>query len=255
MATAYICGGMTGLPDYNYPAFNAAAERWRKAGWEVKNPAEHFGGRTDLSYESYMREAVKALVVCDAIALLPGWETSRGARMELLLAQRMGFRVYSADSMGPMAVRVVDTSLTAVPYTAPKDLGSNAGGQPAAPCAPSVVPPFGQSVIRALEEIAKPAAAEPLKENVLEEANRLIYGDRNRSYGHPFDNFDHTAGLINAQFRNKLKEDFTAEEVGELMVLVKLSRQRYAHKRDNLTDIAGYVGCIDRIIARRAGGE
>lgn len=42
----YIAGPMTGLPEYNFPAFHAAAKAWRDAGWEVLNPAEAFDGDT-----------------------------------------------------------------------------------------------------------------------------------------------------------------------------------------------------------------
>jgi len=47
----YISGPMTGLPEHNFPAFHAAAERLRKAGWEVNNPAE------ETSSESVLDEA------------------------------------------------------------------------------------------------------------------------------------------------------------------------------------------------------
>lgn len=31
----YLCGPMTGLPEYNYPAFHAAAAELRAQGWHV----------------------------------------------------------------------------------------------------------------------------------------------------------------------------------------------------------------------------
>jgi hypothetical protein len=51
----YIAGPMTGLVEHNFPAFHAAADRLRKAGWDAVNPAENFGGRTDLPRETYLR--------------------------------------------------------------------------------------------------------------------------------------------------------------------------------------------------------
>ena len=41
MTRVYIAGPMTGLPDFNYPAFNAAAAKLRALGLEVLNPAEN----------------------------------------------------------------------------------------------------------------------------------------------------------------------------------------------------------------------
>jgi hypothetical protein len=99
----YIAGPMTGYPELNFPAFHAAADRFRRAGWEVANPAENFGGRTDLARESYLRADLTLLARCDAIAMLPGWQSSRGAQMEYLLARALGMAVLDAESLGPLA--------------------------------------------------------------------------------------------------------------------------------------------------------
>jgi hypothetical protein len=37
----YVAGPMTGIKDFNYPAFNAVAEDLRAQGYEVENPADH----------------------------------------------------------------------------------------------------------------------------------------------------------------------------------------------------------------------
>ncbi|MBU0641297.1 MAG: DUF4406 domain-containing protein [Planctomycetes bacterium] len=88
----YISGPMTGHEDHNFPAFHAAAQRFREAGWDVANPAENFGGRTDLPREAYLRADMAMLAQCDAIALLPGWERSRGATLEAVLARELGLQ-------------------------------------------------------------------------------------------------------------------------------------------------------------------
>jgi hypothetical protein len=87
MPRVYIAGPMTGLPEYNYPAFHAAAEAWRAEGWEVANPAEHFDGDQTLPYNTYMRAGVAALTDCDLIAFLPDWEKSAGSQRERTVAK------------------------------------------------------------------------------------------------------------------------------------------------------------------------
>lgn len=82
----YIAGPMTGLPQFNYPAFHAAAVKLQAAGFEVLNPADN-RLEADAKWEDYMRVALGQLLRADGVALLPGWEVSRGARIEYGLAR------------------------------------------------------------------------------------------------------------------------------------------------------------------------
>lgn len=99
----YISGPMTDMLLHNFPAFYATARRLRAAGYRVVNPAENFGGRTDLPRSVYMRADTMLLAMCDAIALLPGWQNSRGARVEYLLAYEMGMEILDARTLLPLA--------------------------------------------------------------------------------------------------------------------------------------------------------
>lgn len=80
-------------------------------------------------------------------------------------------------------------------------------------------------------------------ESVLEEAQRLIHNDRNQSYDHPLDNFKRIATIWSVVFNMPVTE----EQVGLAMVGVKLAREAYMPKRDNLVDGAGYFGTIEML--------
>jgi hypothetical protein len=84
-------------------------------------------------------------------------------------------------------------------------------------------------------------------ETVLEEAQRLITGDRNASYDHPLDNFQRIADIWSVVLGIKV----TPEQVGLCMVGVKLARESYLPKRDNLVDGAGYFGTVQMVIDER----
>lgn len=88
----YISGPMTGLPDFNFPAFDDAACRLRHLGIEVVSPAE-LCVDTTKPWQECMREDIKALVDCDAVLVLPGWDKSRGASLEVFIATQLGLRV------------------------------------------------------------------------------------------------------------------------------------------------------------------
>lgn len=98
MMRVYLSGPMTGIPDWNFPAFNAEASRLREAGYAVVNPAE-VNPDTSMTWEQCLRADIKALCDCDAIALLPGWENSKGAHLELHIAHRIGLRVLQARDL------------------------------------------------------------------------------------------------------------------------------------------------------------
>lgn len=91
------------------------------------------------------------------------------------------------------------------------------------------------------------------KETILEEAQRLVFGPRSAAYGHPLDNFSVIGDLWTAYLEGRHPElqagwfSITAEDVGLMMTLLKIARQAHKPGRDNLTDGAGYLGCVERV--------
>jgi hypothetical protein len=71
--------------------------------------------------------------------------------------------------------------------------------------------------------------------------------ERGQSYGSPRDHFARTIGAINALFAHKLREPLTPADWGILMILDKCAREQHLPKRDNMTDVAGYAGCVAEI--------
>jgi len=78
---------------------------------------------------------------------------------------------------------------------------------------------------------------------ILEEAQKAVYGDRQADYGTVKENFGTIAELWSAVLRTKV----TPEQVGLCMVQVKVARQMYKPKRDNLVDGAGYFATLEKM--------
>lgn len=108
----YVAGPMRGIPFFNFPAFDAAAASLRARGHVVFNPAErdrqvhgdvaNAAGDEKEAAEKHgfsLREALYAdtKFICleaEAVALLPGWQNSKGARAERALAEALGLIVF-----------------------------------------------------------------------------------------------------------------------------------------------------------------
>jgi hypothetical protein len=80
-------------------------------------------------------------------------------------------------------------------------------------------------------------------ESILSEAERIVNGERQADYSDPVENFKHIASIASAI----MGKSVTAEECCIVMIAVKLARENYKHKRDNLVDLAGYVEILNRI--------
>ena len=93
----YVAGLMTGYAEQNYPAFNAAADLLREHGYTVLNPVDSerlnpTPGQLQ-SWDWYMRHAMKMVLEAEAVALLPNWQESRGAKLEVHVARSLGMQV------------------------------------------------------------------------------------------------------------------------------------------------------------------
>ena len=80
-------------------------------------------------------------------------------------------------------------------------------------------------------------------ESILSEAERIVNGDRQADYSDPVENFKHISAIASAI----LKKELTAEDCVVVLMAVKLARENYRHKRDNLVDLAGYTEILHRI--------
>lgn len=113
---------MTGHEHYNVAGFQEAASRWAAAGHDPVTPFEansivwrkHFQRDFDpavdrcdygdaLLPEMFLAD-LGEVARADAIALLPGWDKSRGARIEALLAGVFGKPLYCAATLQPLTL-------------------------------------------------------------------------------------------------------------------------------------------------------
>jgi hypothetical protein len=107
----YLAGPMRGKPNFNFPAFDFAADKLRQEGHRVFSPAERdrdtYGAEVENNPTGDESKAPAGCTINDcmladtqwicvnaeAIALLPGWEQSSGANAEMALGRALGLTI------------------------------------------------------------------------------------------------------------------------------------------------------------------
>ncbi len=121
-------------------------------------------------------------------------------------------------------------------------------------CVPDLPPTWGQTRkrtdgtgLRGMNE--RDCAGVRAVSSVLRDAEELVHGDRQKSYGHPRDDFAKTACMITGILLPKLKDGATvnADEVALIMIAVKMSRLAHSWKRDSAVDICGYAATMEML--------
>jgi hypothetical protein len=175
-----------------------------------------------------MQHDLSYLLRCDGVALLAGWYSSRGATLEALVAKQCGLKLFLWQ----------DEKLTPFERTAEQFARQHAVVEAPADC---------------------PPALPPLKtnESVLAEADRLVDGARQKDYGHPLDNYDRVSSLWYSYLVGKYGGEsiigsvLGAEDVAQMMILLKIGRLMAGYHRDSLVDIGGYAKVHDMIHTER----
>lgn len=115
----YICGPMTGLPQFNIPLFDEVAAKLRGEGLDVVSPAElddastratalaspdgapGSGSANGETWGDFLARDVKLIAdSLDAIVVLPDWHKSRGARLEVFVGLLTGKSFYAYRPLG-----------------------------------------------------------------------------------------------------------------------------------------------------------
>ena len=84
------------------------------------------------------------------------------------------------------------------------------------------------------------------KKNILEIANEIVFTrseEKERQYG-PFEEGMAKASRIATELCNK---EITTQDMYLCMISLKLSRQAYNHKEDNLLDATAYMASLNNI--------
>ena len=159
----YIAGPVTNMPHYNEPAFRRAAASIRaRDGEQAHSPLEQdrlegvpLGTHT---WAEYMRRDIPEMLGCDGVAVLDGWERSRGASLEVKVARACGMPVVDAMSL--------------------RDLGDSSSDwhEQADGAAPST-------------------NLGPISSKLVDGAERLVDGPRQDDYGDPLENCTRAAAL------------------------------------------------------------
>jgi hypothetical protein len=108
----YVAGPMRGYKDFNFPAFDAKRDEINALGHVAVSPADLDREAGDVDekagvappIEVCMHRDIAALLECDAIAFLDGWEYSEGALNEQTVGRILGLKFYYPEDEIPPVV-------------------------------------------------------------------------------------------------------------------------------------------------------
>ena len=130
----YLAGPMSGRPQFNFPVFHEAADSLRRWGYDIVSPAEidspEIQAAAMASPDGKLDDAGKIAgetwgdilardvkLIADGVSgivFLPGWTTSRGAKLEAFVALLTGktrFHVYYGGRLTPLSADKVRQAL------------------------------------------------------------------------------------------------------------------------------------------------
>lgn len=85
--------------------------------------------------------------------------------------------------------------------------------------------------------------------SILEEAKKIVEGDRKEEYGDMSESFTRIARFWSAYLNVRIN----SLDVAKMMILLKVSRAKNTNHRDSFIDIIGYVQCIDELLEKHYG--
>lgn len=234
---AYLAGPMRGYDLFNFPAFDEAAKYLRSFGWNILSPAEHDREAFpdfDPSSNSLDGFDIRAALQWDlaqildpdthAVIVLPGWESSVGCALEVVLAGALDKSIYA--------------------YT------PDAHHTPWVQISPAWKMTDG-TTIDELEQLHVSTAELAPRAQLLREAEQITVGSRNATYGSPTQDFERTAALWSVYLERL--DPLSPHDVAAMMVLLKISRLVHSpNHRDSWLDLAGYGACGWECVATEA---
>lgn len=97
MRKAYISGKISGVENGNKDKFQKAEDILSLLGFKAINPHKVLPEKEEYTWEDYMKADIKALMDCDIIVMMDCYTDSRGAKIEMEIAQHVSIPVWHID--------------------------------------------------------------------------------------------------------------------------------------------------------------